>query len=118
MSELWPRLIVNAKTIEENARRVVQKCAAAGISVSGVTKGMCAHEDIVRAMVAGGCSELADSRVGNLATLKALNTGLPLLLLRIPMLSELSLVVSRADCSLVSTPERWTGSRKPVPLQG
>jgi len=118
MTALWPRLVVNAKAIEENARRVVQKCAAAGISVSGVTKGMCAQEDVVGAMVAGGCSELADSRVGNLETLKAMNTGLPLLLLRIPMLSELSLVVSRADCSLVSTPETVDGLEEACAASG
>jgi len=109
MTALWPRLVVNARAIEENARRVVQKCSGAGISVSGVTKGMCAHEDIVRAMVSGGCAELADSRVSNLAALQAMNTGLPLLLLRIPMLSELPIVVSRADCSLVSTAETVDG---------
>ena len=118
MTECWPRLVVNAKAIEENARRVVQKCSAAGIYVSGVTKGMCAHPDIVRAMVAGGCSELADSRVGNLAALKAMNTGLPLLLLRIPMLSELPLVVSRADCSLVSTAETVDGLEKTCAASG
>jgi len=118
MTECWPRLVVNAKAIEENARRVVQKCSAAGISVSGVTKGMCAHPDTVRAMVAGGCSELADSRVGNLAALKAMNTGLPLLLLRIPMLSELPLVVSRADCSLVSTAETVDGLEKTCAASG
>ena len=118
MTAHWPRLVVNAKAIEENARRVVQKCAAAGISVSGVTKGMCAQEDVVGAMVAGGCSELADSRVGNLETLKAMNTGLPLLLLRIPMLSELSLVVSRADCSLVSTPETVDGLEEACAASG
>ena len=118
MTECWPRLVVNAKAIEENARRVVQKCSAAGISVSGVTKGMCAHPDIVRAMVAGGCSELADSRVGNLAALKAMNTGLPLLLLRIPMLSELPLVVSLADCSLVSTAETVDGLEKTCAASG
>lgn len=118
MTECWPRLVVNAKAIEENARRVVQKCSAAGIYVSGVTKGMCAHPDIVRAMVAGGCSELADSRVGNLAALKAMNTGLPLLLLRIPMLSELPLVVSLADCSLVSTAETVDGLEKTCAASG
>jgi predicted amino acid racemase len=118
MTECWPRLVVNAKAIEENARRVVQKCSAAGISVSGVTKGMCAHPDTVRAMVAGGCSELADSRVGNLAALKAMNTGLPLLLLRIPMLSELPLVVSLADCSLVSTAETVDGLEKACAASG
>jgi predicted amino acid racemase len=118
MTVLWPRLVVDLQAIEENTRRVVRKCAEAGISVSGVTKGMCAREEVVRAMVSGGCAELADSRVSNLAALKAMNTGLPLLLLRIPMLSELAMVVSYADCSLVSTPETIAGLEKACASSG
>ena len=104
-----PRLVVDIKAVEENAARVVQKCAGAGIFVSGVTKGMCALPEIASALVSGGCAELADSRMKNIAALRRMGTGLPLLLLRIPMLSELPIVVSRADCSLVSTAETVDG---------
>jgi len=51
-----PRLVVDIKAVEENAARVVQKCALAGITVSGVTKGMCALPEIASALVSGGCT--------------------------------------------------------------
>lgn len=100
-----PRLVVDIKAVEENAARVVQKCALAGITVSGVTKGMCALPEIASALVSGGCTELADSRMKNISALRRMGIGLPLLLLRVPMLSELPLVAAEADCTLVSEPE-------------
>ena len=118
MVESWPRLTVDLAAIEENVRRTVDKCAAAGIGVWGVTKGMAAREEIARAMAGGGAEGLADSRVKNLAKLRAMNTGLPLTLLRIPMLSELPQAVEYADRSLVSTPETITGLEKACSFAG
>ena len=105
MNGTRPALLADGRRIAENAARVVERCEGAGIGVTAVTKGVCAREEIVRAMREGGSCELADSRVANLAILKGLNTGLPLLLLRIPMLSEIPAVVSLADTVLVSMPE-------------
>ena len=98
----YPRLLISREKLRENASRVVRRCADAGISVAGVVKGVCAHPEVVRAFVEGGCEELADSRMANILTLRKMKTGLPLLLLRIPMPSELPLVAELADCSLVS----------------
>lgn len=103
MSSSWPRIKVNLQAIRENAERVVSKCAAAGIAVSGVAKGVCAREEIVRAMASAGCAEIGDGRVKNLIAIKEMKTGLPLLLLRIPMMSELSTVAAVCDRSLVSS---------------
>ena len=98
----FPRLLVSREKIRENASRVVQRCAEKGISVAGVVKGACAHPPVVRAFIEGGCSELADSRMANIASLRGMRTGLPLLLLRIPMPTEIPSVAELADCSLVS----------------
>ncbi len=98
----YPRLLVSREKIRENAFRVVRRCAEGGIAVAGVVKGVCAYPPVVRSFIEGGCRELADSRMANIAALRKMKTGLPLLLLRIPMLSELPLVAELADCSLVS----------------
>lgn len=98
----YPRLVLHREKIAENAARIAERCASAGISLTAVTKGVCAHEAVVRAMVEGGAAELADSRIDNLAFLRRMNTGLPLLLLRIPMLSEIPEVIQNADGTLVS----------------
>ncbi len=101
----YPRLLVSRNKILENAARVVERCARSGISLTGVAKGVCAREPVVRAMAEGGCAELGDSRIDNLASIRTMNLGLPLLLLRIPMPSEISLVVRIADRTLVSMAE-------------
>ena len=98
----YPRLLISHEKIRENASRVVRRCAEKGISVAGVAKGVCAYSPVVRAFVDGGCRELADSRIANIASLREMKTGLPLLLLRIPMPSEIPSVAELADCSLVS----------------
>lgn len=103
MSSSWPHLVVDLQAIRENGERVVEKCAAAGIAVTGVAKGVCANGEIVRAMASVGCAEIGDSRIKNLITVKKMKTGLPLLLLRIPMVSELKAVVETCDRSLVSS---------------
>jgi len=102
MTVRYPRLLVSRNRIFENAARVSERCARAGIALTGVTKGVCAREALVRAMAEGGCDELGDSRIDNLAAIRTMNVGLPLLLLRIPMPSEIAATVRIADRSLVS----------------
>lgn len=76
--------------------------AKQGIKIAGVTKACLAHETVARAMVAGGVAELADSRLENLQRLRQLNLGVPLMLLRIPGLSQVRETVALADTSLNS----------------
>ena len=52
--ELSSHLEINLGKIQENAARIVEKCAQQGIEVLGVTKGFSAQPRIVRAMVRGG----------------------------------------------------------------
>jgi Predicted amino acid racemase len=101
----YPRLLIHTGKILENAKQVVARAATAGIDVAGVTKGMCADPEIARAMLDGGCRWLADSRVSNLRRLRQAGIGAPLMLLRIPMLSELSSLIEYADLTLVSMPD-------------
>lgn len=105
MTAGYPRLVVSEEKIYENVVRVVDLCARSGIATTGVAKGVGAREKVVRAMAEGGCTEIGDSRMGDLEFIRTLDLGLPLLLLRIPMPSELARVVRSADRTLVSMPE-------------
>jgi len=78
-------------------------CRRSGISVAGVTKVICGHEGIARAMEAGGIDTIADSRIENLKRLR--NIKLPKMLLRLPMISQASEVIEYADISLNSEME-------------
>ena len=97
---MYPRLIIDLKKIERNVNEITTKCTDKSIKVAGVTKVFCADEPIVDAYIGGGVDYLADSRVQNLKKLQ--NKGLPVYMLRLPMLSEASEVVALSDVSLNS----------------
>jgi predicted amino acid racemase len=100
-----PRLILHLDRIAENASKTAAFCASAGVSVAAVSKGVCSDLCVARAMLEGGCTSFADSRIQNLARLKQEFPHVPRTLLRIPMRSELKDVVQYADSSLVSMTE-------------
>lgn len=98
----YPSLTVDLEKLTANTALVVRMCREAGISVMGVTKAFCGDPEIASAMQAGGPAWLGDSRIQNLARLRAGGITLPLCLLRLPMLSEVEDVVRVADMSQVS----------------
>lgn len=70
--------------------------------MTGVTKASCGDPKIAEAMIRGGVTSVADSRVHNLKNLKKSGIKKELMLLRTPMLSEIYHVVEYADVSLQS----------------
>lgn len=99
---LYPELLVDLERIEGNTRAVHDLCKAAGITLTGVVKGAGGLSEVAKAMARGGCSQLASSRLGQLAGLRECGIDLPLMLLRIPGPSELSRTIRYADLSLHS----------------
>jgi len=96
------RIVVDCDRIKRNAEAIVGMCSAHGIEIVGVTKGCCGDPDVGRAMLAGGVSMLADSRLTNVRRLRASGIGAPVMLLRLPRLSEVGEVVSLTEVSLNS----------------
>jgi predicted amino acid racemase len=99
---LYPQLLVDLGRVEANTRAICALCKAAGISLTGVFKGAGGLPEVARAMARGGCTQLASSRLGQLARLRGHGLDLPLMLLRIPGPSELARTVRLADLSLHS----------------
>ena len=97
-----PVLIIDLSKIEHNARVVAGLCGAYDVSLAAVTKGFCAIPIVASAMLAGGCTMVADSRVKNLVKLREAHINTEYLLLRLPMLSEVEEVIQNADISLNS----------------
>lgn len=91
---------VDLRKIEENTRTVVD--ALGGREVIGVTKVTCGAPPVARAMLAGGASGLADSRLENLAGLRRAGITAPLWLLRAPVPALAEETVMQADVSLES----------------
>ena len=90
--ERYPLLRVRTDRIEHNGRRLAADCAAHGVSVWGVSKGISAFAEAARAFEAAGIDTIADSRVANMRNA----------LIRIPMYSELAEAAEFCDYVLVS----------------
>lgn len=94
----FPTVRVRLEAIRENTSSVA--CRFDG-DLAAVTKGVCGDPHVAEAMLEGGADLLADSRIENLRRLDR-HFDADLLLLRIPMASELEGVARVADASLHS----------------
>jgi ornithine racemase len=97
-----PYLAIDLEKIEHNARTIVGLCNKNGIEVTGVTKVTCGHPKVAKAMLRGGVTSIADSRLENIQRLKSAGIDTFFMLLRIPSLSAVNEVVEFADLSLNS----------------
>lgn len=95
-----PRLLIDLEKITHNARRAREIGRAHGVEIMGVTKGVAGMPAVARAMLAGGIESLADSRLDNIARLRADGIQVPITLLRSPGPSDIVRTVALADASL------------------
>lgn len=99
-NELYPRIEINLDSIEFNTKKVVALCNQNDIEVIAVTKLVCGHPSVAKIFVDAGVKMLADARLTNI--LKYKNIDEPKLMLRLPMCSQVDLVVEHCTTSLVS----------------
>ena len=97
-----PYLAIDLEKIEHNARTIVGLCNENGIEVTGVTKVACGHPEVAKAMLRGGVTSIADSRLENIQRLKSAGIDTFFMLLRVPSLSAVDEVVELVDLSLDS----------------
>lgn len=95
-----PYLTIDLDKIEHNARTIVELCSNRDIKVAGVTKCVCGHPEVAKAMVRAGVTAIGDSRLENIERLRAGGVDATLMLLRIPALSAVDQVVESVDLSL------------------
>ena len=97
-----PTLNIDLDKIEHNTRSIVELCKGNGIEVAGVTKVTCGHPAVAKAMLHGGVTAIADSRLENIQRLQAAGIQTSWMLLRVPPLSGVEEVVDTVDISLNS----------------
>ena len=95
-------LEIDLDKVRDNSRIIVEKCRPLGIEVLGVTKGFSAKPRIVTAMIQGGISTLADSRLENIIALRKKGFTQDITLLRIPRISAVKKVIAYTDYSVNS----------------
>jgi predicted amino acid racemase/arginase family enzyme len=98
----YPALEIDLDKIQRNAEAVTKICAARGICVTGVVKGVCGSFQVAQAMLAGGVCHIGDSRTANFERLRDNGVNCEFIMLRTPMLSQAAEVVRLCDMSLNS----------------
>ncbi len=83
-----PRIECDLNKIRHNTRYLVQRLGRRGIGVTGVTKAVCGHPEIARAMLDGGVTGLADARIENVERMRRAGIKCPIALIRTPLLSQ------------------------------
>ena len=99
-----PRLEIDLAKIGHNVREVLRLYGPKGVGIIGVTKGVCGEPAIARTYLRNGVKVLGDSRLPNIARLRAAGITAPVVLLRLPGLEDAEEVVALADLSLNSEP--------------
>ncbi|MDF2674504.1 MAG: alanine/ornithine racemase family PLP-dependent enzyme [Clostridiales bacterium] len=97
---MYPKIEISQSKLKHNSKTMCDLFTPRGVSIMGVTKCFCAIPEAAQAMVDGGISMLADSRINNLKRLAEI--PVKKVLLRLPMHNEIEDVVRYADYSLNS----------------
>ncbi len=98
----YPRILIDLDKITHNTKTVVHLAKTVGATVTGVTKATCGDPHVAQAMLDGGATSIADSRITNIKKMKEAGIDAEFMLLRTPMISELEAVIEYADISLQS----------------
>ncbi len=102
VTKRYPNLEIDLKKLRHNIEQVVERCGRQGISVSGVIKGFNGIPEMVRMYRDSGCTSIASSRIEQIVRAKAAGLRGPFAMIRVPMLSEVDLVVEHCEFSLHS----------------
>lgn len=94
-----PRVEIDLDKIRHNTQFLVAQLKPRGINVIGVTKAVCGHPEVARAMLDGGAVGLAESRISNVERLRNAGISCPITLIRPPMMSQLARVVDSCSAS-------------------
>ena len=98
----YPHVEIDLGKLKENLAALLERCQASSIEISGVVKGFHALPAAAKVYEEVGVSSIASSRMDQLRGLKEAGIRTPLMLIRIPMPSEVEDVVTWSDISLNS----------------
>jgi len=93
-----PRLEIDLAKIGHNVREVIKLYGAKGLTITGVTKGVCGDPLVAGVYLKNGISVLGDSRIANIRRMREAGIRAPFILLRMPAPGEADAVVR--ECSL------------------
>jgi len=95
-----PRIEINLKKIHHNASELVKRFSRQGISITGVCKATLGSPEVANTLLRAGVSSLGDSHIENIESMRHTGVRSEMVLIRSPMLSQVSRVVASVDVSL------------------
>lgn len=98
----YPALIHNRRELQRNVKILADKCSEQGIVIAGIIKAANGSVSVAEDFAYSGAKLIGSSRLEQLKRVKDAGIGIPLLLIRIPMLSEIDEMIDIADISLNS----------------
>lgn len=101
----YPILEIHMAKIEENIKNVHQLCSKNGVELTGVVKGCHAMKEVATLFAKDNYHSIGSSRISQIKRMKENGIKAEMMLVRIPMLSELEEVIQYAEISLNSDKE-------------
>lgn len=101
----YPLLKIDHKALRSNMETVIGWCSRAGIDVTGVIKGTNGMASVALDYERCGARRIASSRLEQLRRIREAGVKLPLMMIRVPMISELEEMVGLCDYSLQGSPD-------------
>lgn len=114
----YPQVTVDLKKLLHNVKEVVALGKASQVEITGIIKGFTGIPEASLMFQKGGCTMVGSSRLEQLERAKEIGVTVPLMLIRIPMLSEIEEAVRVADSSLNSEREVLEALNKEAGKQG
>lgn len=102
MERQYPWVKIHTRRLAQNAREVISRCHAVGVSVCGVVKGCGGLPEVARLFREAGADEIGTSRLEQVAACREAGVAGPYLLLRVPGMTELPDVAALCETSLQS----------------
>lgn len=98
----YPHVEIDLDKLRENLAAVIDRCHDSLVEVWPVVKGASALPEVARVFADCGVKYTCTSRIDQVRSMQAAGIRTPMMLIRIPMLSELESVVSLCAASLES----------------
>ena len=98
----YPQLEIDLDKLRENLAALIERCHDSLVEVSPVIKGTNALPEIARVFAESGARYICTSRIDQVKSMRDVGIDTPIMLIRIPMLSEVEDVISCCEASLVS----------------
>ncbi|WP_298775505.1 alanine/ornithine racemase family PLP-dependent enzyme [uncultured Shewanella sp.] len=96
----YPQLAIDCSKIYHNTKALIHRLGLKNIMVIPVTKICLGHPIIAQVLINAGATILADSRVENIGKMRRAGITQPIMLIRSPMISQVTEVIQYCSISL------------------